>query len=123
MTSAKTTRIVLGSLALILLAGFELSFQFHVGFVEIGPGLVGWLIQSVPVAIYFYSLKSRLGSTVVGLVLIATRLWFIIFLMTSDSSTAGLIMFPLFLIDLIAIGIAAIAESVRSSRVARKGFR
>jgi len=122
MTDGKTIRIVLGSLALILLAAFELWALLQIRFAGLDVAMVGFLIQSVPVAIYFFSLESRLGSVVVGLVLIATRVWFITFLLTSDSSTAGIIMFPVLLIDLVAIGIAAIAESARRSPGVTKGF-
>ena len=69
------------------------------------------LFLGIPALAYFGLVRSARSSLIVGIVMLGMRAWLLSYLFSSESSTAGLMIYMVLIVDLIAIIVAAAVSS------------
>jgi hypothetical protein len=69
------------------------------------------LFFGLPALAYFGMVRSARSSLVVGMVMLGMRAWLLSYLFSSESSTAGLMIYMVLIVDLVVIIIAAAVNS------------
>ena len=108
---ATLTKRILSAIAIALWPTFMLIHMVRHGFDELGSAVLGSMWIAAPVVGYYFWMKSQVASTLTGLALVGVRAWFITYLTSSESSTAGLMLFMVLIGDVVALGFGAIIDA------------